>query len=98
MKMSKFKEIINGDQPVLVDFYATWCGPCKTQAPILDEFKKKAGSKITVLKVDVDKNQAAAQQFNIRSIPTLLLFKKGKIVWRKSGVAPIGELLGLLNN
>ena len=94
--MSKFKELINGEQPVLVDFYATWCGPCKTQGPILDEFKKKAGNQLKVLKVDVDKNQAAAQQFGIRSIPTLLLFKKGKIVWRHSGVATMQQLKELL--
>lgn len=88
----KFQEIIKQDKPVLVDFYATWCGPCKTLSPILDELKTRIGTKGVVLKVDVDKNSHAAATYQIRSVPTLILFKKGKIVWRKSGVVPLKEL------
>ncbi len=95
MKKNSFNDLINGETPVLVDFYATWCGPCKTQAPILDKVKEKIKQTGIVLKVDVDKNQAAAARFNVRSIPTLVLFHKGKILWRKSGVATERELMEL---
>lgn len=92
MKSKSFNDIINGDTPVLVDFFATWCGPCKTQAPILEDLKKKIGSKGLVLKVDVDKNQAVAARFNVRSVPTLIIFKKGKIMWRQAGVYSAKDL------
>ena len=83
-----FKDKINSNTPTLVDFYATWCGPCKTMKPILDDVKSKVGNMATILKIDVDKNQALASVYKIQSIPTLLLFKNGKVVWRQSGVVP----------
>jgi thioredoxin 1 len=84
--MSKFNEIIRGDEPVLVDFYATWCGPCQTMMPIIDEIKNEFGSRLRILKVDVDKNIGASQKFKVRGVPTFILFKNGEIVWRGSGV------------
>jgi len=90
--MSKFNEIINGDQPVLVDFYADWCGPCKTMAPILEASKQELGGKVRIIKVDVDKNQAVSAKYGIQGIPTLILFQKGGIKWRQSGVVP-GHLI-----
>src|SRR5690606_26409053 len=93
--MSRFGEIINSDKPVLVDFYATWCGPCKMQEPILKKVKENLGEKATIIKVDVDKNPEAAGQFQVQSVPTLILFKNGKIVWRQSGVVPEETINGL---
>ena len=83
--MSKFKNIINSETPTLVDFHATWCGPCKAMAPTLDKLKKQKGEELRVLKIDVDKNQELAAQFKIRSVPTLMFFHKGKTLWRQSG-------------
>lgn len=95
--MSKFSEIIKGDKPVLVDFFATWCGPCKMMSPILDDVAKKVSGKATILKVDVDRNQHAAANYNVQGVPTLILFKKGKIVWRQSGVVPANQLVDIIN-
>ena len=95
--MGKFKEIINGNIPTLVDFHATWCGPCKTMAPILDELKKHKGNALRILKIDVDKNRLLAEQLSIRGVPTLIYYKSGKQVWRKSGVIPLSELNKLTN-
>lgn len=94
--MSKFTDIINSDKPVLVDFFATWCGPCKMMSPILDEVAKKVSGKATILKVDVDKNQHAAANYNIQGVPTLILFKKGKILWRQSGVVQANQLTKII--
>lgn len=87
MAKQSFNALINQpEQPVLVDFHATWCGPCQTLTPIVEDFAREMGEKLKVIKVDVDKNQAAALKYNIRGVPTLVLFKNGKVIWRKSGL------------
>lgn len=95
--MSKFNDLINSDTPVLVDFYATWCGPCKTMSPILDYVAKQVQGKAKVIKIDVDKNQQAAATYQVRGVPTLILFKNGKQIWKQSGVVPANELVNLIN-
>lgn len=94
--MSKFSEIINQDKPVLVDFFAEWCGPCKMMSPILKEVKDNLGEAISIIKIDVDKNQELATKYQVRGVPTLLLFKNGKQIWRQSGVVQKNELLSIL--
>lgn len=91
-----FSELIKGNKPVLVDFFAEWCGPCKMMKPILEELKQKIGEEAHVLKVDVDRNQPLAAALNIRSVPTLAIFKNGNIVWRKSGVMDADQLAGII--
>lgn len=96
--MSKFNEIIKGEKPVLIDFYADWCQPCKMMPPILKEVKEKLGDKIRILKVDVDKNQAIAQKWGIQSIPTVMIFKQGEMKFRQAGVLPANQLIAALQN
>lgn len=84
--MSEFTDKINESKPTLVDFFATWCGPCRVQGPILEEVKGKVGDEANVLKVDIDKNQELAAQYRVQSVPTLILFKNGEPVWRTVGV------------
>ena len=84
--MSDFNEIIQQSKPTLVDFFATWCGPCRMQAPILEEVKKTLGDKVNIIKIDIDQNQPVAQRYNVQSIPTLIVFKGGEALWRAVGV------------
>ncbi|MEO8770177.1 MAG: thioredoxin [Ferruginibacter sp.] len=91
--MNNFEKLITGTKPVLVDFSAEWCGPCKMMPPILSELKRKVGDKATIIKMDIDKNPSYAQQFGVQSVPTLIIFQNGKIVWRKSGVTQVNEIL-----
>lgn len=93
-----FSEIINQDKPVLVDFFAEWCGPCKMMSPILTTLKEKVGENVGIIKIDVDKNPQAASSFQVRGVPTLILFKNGKALWRKSGVVSAEELEQTINN
>lgn len=91
--MESFHELISSSEtPVLVDFFAEWCGPCKTMSPILKQVKDMQGDKVRIIKVDVDQNNALAMQYSIQSVPTLMIFKKGKQLWRQSGVINAGEL------
>ena len=85
-KMASFSDIINSNKPVLIDFHATWCGPCKQLSPIIQEVSKDLGEAVRVIKIDVDKNQSVAQKYQIRGVPTMMIFKEGKQLWRQSGV------------
>ena len=95
--MSKFSDLINQEKPVLIDFFAEWCGPCKTMSPILKEVKANLGNDISVIKVDVDKNRALASKYQVRGVPTLMLFKKGKQLWRQSGVLSSNDIIKIIN-
>ena len=96
--MNKFQDIIAGDTPVLVDFFAEWCGPCKMMKPVLEELKKKMGNKIIILKIDIDKNISFSSEYRIQSVPTLVLWKQGEIIWRQSGALSLNELEQILSS
>ena len=98
--MESFNKIINGDKPVLVDFFATWCGPCKMMSPILNEVKQNLGERVTILKIDVDKNQKlmAHPDYQVRGVPTLMLFQKGEILWKQSGVVSKDEIISQVSS
>jgi thioredoxin len=96
--MNKFQDIIAGDTPVLVDFFAEWCGPCKMMKPVLEELKKKMGNKIIILKIDIDKNISLFSEYRIQSVPTLVLWKQGEIIWRQSGALSLNELEQILSS
>ena len=95
--METFNDVITGDRLVLVDFFATWCQPCKLMHPILEEVKAVLGNRIRIIKVDVDKHGITANQYHVQSVPTLMLFRQGEILWRTSGVIPKAELLATID-
>jgi len=96
--MASFNELIQGNKVVLVDFSAAWCGPCQTLAPILKEVKEEIGDSLSIIKIDVDRNQALAAKFQIQGVPTLILYKNGEQVWRQSGLQQKSELVKLIRN
>lgn len=93
-----FSDIINSETPVLIDFYADWCGPCKALAPILKQVKDEMGDSVKIVKIDVDKNPSIASRFQVQGVPTMLIFKQGKQLWRQSGVLPKGEIISAIRS
>jgi len=93
-----FKNLIDSDKPTFIDFSAEWCGPCKMMGPILEEFKSKVGDRVKVIKIDIDKNPSIALSYQINSVPTLMLFKSGKMLWRQAGVVPTSQLMTVVDN
>lgn len=96
-KKPVFSEIIREETPVLVDFYADWCAPCKMMNPVLKKLKKRMGSSLNIIKIDVDKNPKAAARYNVRGVPTLILFRKGKILWQQAGSVPETQLFSVIS-
>lgn len=96
--MSKFSEIINKDKLVLVDFFAEWCGPCKMMSPILKQVKDNLGNRVSIIKIDVDKNQTLASKYQVRGVPTLMLFKNGEQVWRQSGLLQKDDIINIITS
>ncbi|MDI9310864.1 MAG: thioredoxin [Limnohabitans sp.] len=92
-----FQNIINSEKPVLIDFFATWCGPCQMLAPVLKDVKENLGEKVSIIKIDVDKNQELASKFQVRGVPTMMLFQKGQQLWRQSGVLSKEEIINTIN-
>lgn len=95
--MESFNDIIKGNQLTLVDFFATWCGPCKMMHPVLEQLKHELGDSIRIIKLDVDKNEALAMQYHIQSVPTLMLFKSGENIWRQSGAMQLDDLKKIIS-
>lgn len=94
--MNEFEQLINGEKPVLIDFFATWCGPCKMQAPILEDVKRQVGDKAVIIKIDVDRSGELAMSYGIQSVPTLMLMRGGEVLWRASGVGRAADLVALI--
>ena len=95
--VENYNEIINGEQLTLVDFFATWCGPCKMMHPVLAQLKDEFGDSIRIIKVDVDKNESLSMNYRIQSVPTLMLFRKGEVLWRQSGAMPLSDLKAIIS-
>tara|TARA_A100001015_G_scaffold149580_1_gene165905 strand:- start:1291 stop:1587 length:297 start_codon:yes stop_codon:yes gene_type:complete len=96
--MSSFQQILNDPKPVLIDFYAEWCGPCKMMPPILKELKEKMGETLRIIKIDVDKNQQIASKYQVRGVPSLMLMKEGSVLWKQSGVMDANSLNKTIQN
>lgn len=96
--MEKFSEIINGDTVTLVDFFAEWCGPCKAMRPVLEQVKKELGDGVRIIKIDVDRNEPLSRRFNIASVPTLMIFRRGEMLWRGSGVRSAADLVAAIKS